>query len=67
MVDYRDGVPWVVYFKNGLTIALTVAIVRDYGKWHRVNVVISNNSLTPIEFNPETDIISYSVDKQDVA
>ena len=47
LVDYRDGVPWEVYFKNGLTIALTDAIVRDYGKWHRVNVVISNNSLTP--------------------
>lgn len=56
-----------VCFKNGLTIALTDAIVRDYGKWHRVNVVISNNSLTPIEFNPETDIIAYSVDKHDVA
>lgn len=67
LVDYRDGVPWEVYFKNGLTIALTDAIVRDYGKWHRVNVVISNNSLTPIEFNPETDIIAYSVDKHDVA
>lgn len=41
-VDYRDGVPWEVYFKNGLTIALTDAIVRDYGKWHRVDLIISN-------------------------
>lgn len=67
LVDYRDGVPWEVYFKNGLTIALTDAIVRDYGKWHRVNVIISNNSLTPIEFNPETDMIAYSVDEHYVA
>lgn len=67
LVDYRDGVPWEVYFKNGLTIALADDVVRDYGKWHRVDVVISNNSLTPIEFNPEADIIAYSVDKHDVA
>lgn len=67
LVDYRDGVPWEVYFKNGLTIALTDAIVRDYGKWHRVDVIISNNSLTPIEFNPETDMMAYSVDEHDVA
>ena len=65
--DYRDGVPWEVYFKNGLTIALTDAIVRDYGKWHRVDVIISNNSLTPVEFNPETDMTAYSVDEHDVA
>ena len=66
-VDYRDGVPWEVYFKNGLTIALTDAIVRDYGKWHRVDLIISNNSLTPVEFNPETDMTAYSVDEHDVA
>ena len=66
-VDYRDGVLWEVYFKNGLTIALTDAIVRDYGKWHRVDVIISNNSLTPVEFNPETDMTAYSVNEHDVA
>ena len=59
--------PWEVYFKNGLTIALTDAIVRDYGKWHRVDLIISNNSLTPVEFNPETDMTAYSVDEHDVA
>lgn len=66
-VEYRDGVPWEVYFKNGLTIALTDAVVRDYGKWHRIDVIISNNSLTPIEFDPETDIVAYSVDEHDIA
>lgn len=30
IVDYRDGIPWEVYFKNGLTISLTSSIVRDY-------------------------------------
>ena len=62
-VDYRDGKPWEVYFKNGLTIALTSSVVRDYGKWHRIDIIISNNSTTPIEFTPETDITAYSIDK----
>lgn len=65
-VDYRDGTPWEVYFKNGLTIALTNSVVKDYGKWHRIDWIISNNSTTPIEFTPELNIASYSADNQGV-
>ncbi len=63
-VDYRDGTPWEVYFKNGITIALTNSVVKDYGKWHRIDLVISNNSTTPIEFVPESNIAAYSADNQ---
>lgn len=63
-VDYRDGTPWEVYFKNGITIALTNSIVKDYGKWHRIDLIISNNSTTPIEFAPELNIAAYSADNQ---
>ena len=65
-VDYRDGTPWEVYFKNGLTIALTNSVVKDYGKWHRIDLIISNNSTTPIEFVPELNIAAYSVDNQGI-
>ncbi len=65
-VDYRDGTPWEVYFKNGLTIALTNSVVKDYGKWHRIDLIISNNSTTPIEFTPELNIASYSIDNQGI-
>ena len=65
-VDYRDGTPWEVYFKNGITIALTNSVVKDYGKWHRIDLVISNNSTTPIEFVPELNIAAYSADNQDM-
>ena len=65
-VDYRDGTPWEVYFKNGLTIALTNSIVKDYGKWHRIDLIITNNSTTPIEFVPELNIAAYSTDNQSV-
>ena len=63
-VEYRDGTPWEVYFKNGLTLALSDAVVRDYGKWHRLDIVITNNSYTPIEFVPEVDVRAYSADAQ---
>lgn len=63
-VDYQDGTPWEVYFKNGITIALTHSIVKDYGKWHRIDLIISNNSTTPIEFTPELNIAAYSADNQ---
>ena len=62
-IDYRNGTPWEVYYKNGLTIALTSSVTRDYGKWHRIDLILSNNSTTPIEFTPETDIIAYSADE----
>lgn len=65
-VDYRDGAPWEVYFKNGLTIALTNSVIKDYGKWHRIDLIISNHSTTPIEFTPELNISSYSVDNQGI-
>lgn len=61
-IDYCDGVPWEVYSKNGITIALTCSIVRDYGRWHRIDLAVSNNSRVPVVFTPETDIVAYSTD-----
>lgn len=61
--EYEDGILWQYYNKNGVVIALTNTIVKDYGKWHRIDIVISNNTIMPIEFDPETDITSYSIDK----
>ena len=61
-VSYHDGRPWQFYFKNGITVALSNSVVRDYGKWHRIELSITNNSLTPIDFIPERDITSFSMD-----
>lgn len=60
--DYRDGVTWQYYTKNGLIIALTSSTVKDYGKWHRIDLVINNNSLVPIDFDPVTNISAASID-----
>ena len=62
---FKDGTPWQVYFKNGLTIAETTTTVNDYGKWHRIDLIISNESIAPIEFDPEQCISAFSVDKKE--
>lgn len=60
--DYKDGTPWQFFNKNGLIIALTNTIVKDYGKWHRIDIVISNNTIIPIEFDPVVNISASSTD-----
>ena len=65
-VEYYDGVPWQVYRKNGFAIALTNTTVRDYGKWHRADIIIRNSSIIPIEFIPELSISAHSIDKNGV-
>ena len=60
--DYKDGTLWQFYNKNGVIIALTNTIIKDYGKWHRIDVVISNNTIIPIEFDPVINISALSTD-----
>ena len=62
--EYQKGIPWQFYTKNGLMVALTNTTTKDYGKWHRADIIISNNSLVPIEFDPEK-ITAYSIDKKE--
>lgn len=58
--DYHDGDLWKYYSKNGITVALNTDAVRDYGKYHVMNLTISNNSLVPIEFEPSSNITARS-------
>ena len=60
--EYRDGDKWQVYFKNGVKVALTSSPVRDYGKWHRLDIEISNYTISPIEFDPDASITANSTD-----
>lgn len=58
---YKDGVRWLVYAKNGITISQTCSISKDYGKWHRIDLIISNDSFEPIEFDPTECISAYAL------
>lgn len=59
---YKDGVNWLYYVKNGVTVAETCTTVNDYGKWHKIDIIISNESLVPIEFDPNECISAFSID-----
>lgn len=58
----KNGIVWNVYSKNGITVAESYTQVNDNGKWHRIDLLISNESLVPIVFDPVNCICSYSVD-----
>ena len=66
ILEYKDGKPWQIYHKNGITIAISNTTVNDYGKWHRIDIVFSNNSIMPINFDPVTNISAKSTDKKGV-
>lgn len=51
-VEYKNGETWPYYNKNGIMIGLTNNLVRDYGKYFQIPIIISNNSMFPIEFEP---------------
>lgn len=61
--EYRDGKPWSYYTKNGIIVAMTNDLVKDYGKWYQISLIISNHSIAPIDFDPEK-ITSTLIDKK---
>lgn len=65
-VEFRDGIPWQYYSDNGLKIALTSSAVRSYGKWHKVDIILFNDSESILEIDPEVNITAYSIDKDSI-
>ena len=61
-VEYQRGEAWPYYNKNGIMLGMTNNQVKDYGKWFQIPIVISNNSLFPVDFDP-TEIRAVLVDK----
>lgn len=60
--EYKNGEVWPYYNKNGLMIGMTNNEVRDYGKYFQVPIIIANNSMFPVEFNPN-NITATLIDK----
>jgi len=61
--DYQDGVAYQYYINYGVTVSQAVSKDNDYGKWFKVDIVIQNNTMEPIDFDPATGITAYSTDK----
>ncbi|MGL4412212.1 MAG: toxin-antitoxin system YwqK family antitoxin [Bacteroidales bacterium] len=60
--DYRDGKQWQFYNKNGLMVAISNTPIKDYGSWHKVDILITNNSKEILEFDSDS-LSSYSINK----
>lgn len=61
---YDKGTSWPYYIKNGVYVSMTLSVVKDYGKYYRVDLVMSNNTMGPIDFEPN-DIQAILTDKND--
>lgn len=62
-VEYKDGDAWPYYNKNGIMVGMTNEKVNDYGKYFQASIVIANNSMYPIEFDPN-NITASLIDKK---
>lgn len=62
-VEYRNGEAWPYYLNDGIMIAMTNTEVNDYGKYYRIYINLTNNSLFPIEFDP-SDAVAILTDKK---
>ncbi|MCD7722043.1 MAG: hypothetical protein LUI09_07420 [Prevotellaceae bacterium] len=51
--EYVKGVAWPYYEKNGIFLSMSNSYVKDYGKYNEIQVVLQNNSMFPIEFDPQ--------------
>lgn len=51
--DYRNGAAYPYYIKNGVKVSMGCTITDYYNDWYQMTIIITNNSLAPIEFDPE--------------
>ena len=59
---YRNGNAWQYYVINGVTYALSLSEVNEYGKWFMVQIAITNDSPTYTTFDA-TDISATIIKK----
>lgn len=52
-LEYKDGEAWSYYKKNGIIVSMTNKEVNDYGKYYQLPIAIINNSVEPLDFDPE--------------
>ena len=65
-IEFRDGIEWQYYINNGLKIAMTNSTVKEYGKWHKIDLMIFNNSNDVIELDPVNQLSALSTNNENV-
>ena len=51
-----DGIPWVSYAVNGLTISMAIQKSNAYGRYHEVSLMLDNTTFSDIVIEPSLDV-----------
>lgn len=50
--EYKNGVAWPYYNKNGLIVGASISIAKDIGKYREIGIFIVNKSMVNVELDP---------------
>ncbi len=59
---YSDGELWQMAYQNGIGMAVSYSVVKDYGKWYKIELIVRNDSETEFEFDPVINLSAASDD-----
>ncbi len=57
--EYKNGVAWPYYNKNGLIVGVSTSMAKDIGKYREIGIFIVNKSMINIELDPNQIEVSY--------
>lgn len=60
--DYQNGEQWSFYNHNGIGIYVSHSPYKAYGKWHKIQIYLENNTDSRFDFIPEKAMTAYAVD-----
>lgn len=55
-----DGIPWVSYTINGLTISMAIQQSNAYGRYHEVSLMVDNATFNDMIIEPSVEITAYA-------
>lgn len=64
-VTWIDGVPWLSYTMNGLTISMAVQESNEYGRYHEVSLMIDNATFHNLLIEPVVEVSAYAASTPD--
>lgn len=57
--EYKNGVAWPYYNKNGLIVGVSTSMAKDIGKYREIGIFIVNKSMINVELDPNQMEVSY--------
>ncbi|WP_455667422.1 toxin-antitoxin system YwqK family antitoxin [Phocaeicola sp.] len=57
--EYKNGVAWPYYNKNGLIVGTSISMVNDIGKYREIGIFIVNKSMINVELDPTRIEVAY--------